>query len=505
MSGVLHPFLTMMNRISYPAKALCVGLLLAQTIATFHVYLSNLSVYQNLSHLGKAGYLVIPNQKSIHLLLEWGPAFWGGLFFSFTVGAGLSLLAIASVWVWVRLFRRRRNVLLLWLILWIVLLMLLNHHGFHWMSSLYFILIPPVVFFATLRWIPPHPVQDGWLGRAIYPLPFLIVALLWTSQWDNRLFLDLRDHLLLSNPLGLTINNFYYRYTLYPAEAFKSLDQKTLKSCYLGNLKRKDLRAGLERELLRRDYLVIDDENADLSLREEGEELVLQHRGRSLVQLPLKSFPRDFGAALREFSERCDVFAFLRNFAFYSLLFAFPTTLYILVYALLYLLSSLFLSTKPSVWMASAACLALGVTSFLFLFLGREAKVDLKDVAQALQSSRWQTRMAAMRILDERHLEAPDLEVIHRASRSPHIPERYWLARVLALSKDPETYSALLALLDDPSPNVVCMALFALGQRRDSKAIRYILTWIGSSDHWYGQWYAYGALKASGWKQSRSQ
>lgn len=488
----------MMNRISYPAKALFLGLILAQIIATFHVHLSNLCVHQNLSHISKAGYLIIPNHKSLPLLLGWGPAFWGGLFFSLTVGAGLSILAIASAWIWVRLMGRGRRFLPLSLIPGIALLLLLNRHGFHSVSNLYFILIPPLVFFATVKWLPSHPIQASWVCRAIYPLPFMIVALIWTSQWDGRLFLDLRDHLLLSNPIGLSINNFYYRYTLYPAEAFKSLDQKTLKSCYLGSFKRKSLRPALERELLRHDYLMIDEEKAaDLSLREEGQEILFDRGGKTLVQLLLKGFPHNFGGALREFSEQSDAFVFFRQFTFYSLLVAFPTTLYILVHALLYFSSSLFSGPKPSAWIASIFCLALGLTSFLFLYLGKEARIENKDVAEALRSSRWQTRTAALKAIDERHLEVPDLQIIHRLSRSTHIPERYWLAKVLALSRTSETYSSLLGLLDDSSPNVVCMALFAMGERGDPIAIRDILTWMESSDHWYGQWYAYRALPPS--------
>jgi len=143
--------------------------------------------------------------------------------------------------------------------------------------------------------------------------------------------------------------------------------------------------------------------------------------------------------------------------------------------------------------------------SFLCMYLGKETSMESKDVSESLQSSRWQTRMAALRTIDERRLEVPDLQMIHRMSRSTKIPERYWLAKVLALSRTPETYSSLLFFLDDSSPNVVCMALFAMGQRGDPNGIRDILKWMASSDHWYCQWYAYGALKALGWKQSKSQ
>jgi HEAT repeat protein len=81
------------------------------------------------------------------------------------------------------------------------------------------------------------------------------------------------------------------------------------------------------------------------------------------------------------------------------------------------------------------------------------------------------------------------------------VPERYWLARALGVSRHPETYPNLLAFLDDAHPNVVSMAFYALGQRGDRRAIKEILRRIETSDHWYNQWYAYRALRQLGWKQ----
>jgi len=98
-------------------------------------------------------------------------------------------------------------------------------------------------------------------------------------------------------------------------------------------------------------------------------------------------------------------------------------------------------------------------------------------------------------------LDMADFPAYRRMLASPHIPERYWLVKALAVSRHPETYHDLLAFLDDPHANVVSMAFYGLGQRGDRQAIKEILRRIQTSDHWYNQWYAYKALRRLGWRQ----
>ncbi|MEA3232097.1 MAG: HEAT repeat domain-containing protein, partial [Thermodesulfobacteriota bacterium] len=85
--------------------------------------------------------------------------------------------------------------------------------------------------------------------------------------------------------------------------------------------------------------------------------------------------------------------------------------------------------------------------------------------------------------------------------KSGNISERYWLARILGNGREEKTYLDLIRMLDDPSPNVVCMALRSLGKRGNEQAAAIILNRMKSSDHWYIQWYAYNALKNLKWRQ----
>jgi hypothetical protein len=496
----------MMNRCPSPTKALFLGLIIAQGIATLQVYFSNKALYQTLAAISRAGYLVIPNQQTMPRLLELSSAFNGGLFFTLSVGAGLSILAITAAWVWVHFFRRNRVLLLVWLILWVELLLLVNRHGFCFMASLYFLLIPPVVFLANCGRAPLQPEQKSLLRAIGYIAPIPLLALLWSSQMENHIFTDLRDHLLLSNSPGTKIVDFYYKYTLFPAEVLKSLDQKTLKTCYLGNLQRKPVVNALERELLLRDYLRLDeDHSVDLNIRESSLGLIFEHRGKEVLRTSLKKFLANPAGVLKEFSERADRFSFFRHFTFLSLLLGFPITLYVFLHALLCLIASLFFDSRISTLIASSLCFCIGVALFLVIHVGKGGKIQDQDLAMVLQSNHWQNRVAALKTIERRSLDIGDFRAYQRLLTSPHIPERYWLARDLGLSQRPETYPHLMLMLNDSSPNVASMALYGLGQRGDPRAINDILKWMERSDHWYCQWYAYRALRALGWKQSKSK
>ncbi|MBP1726470.1 MAG: hypothetical protein H6Q51_1768, partial [Deltaproteobacteria bacterium] len=96
------------DRLSYAAKALFLGLAIAQLLATLQVYLSNLNLYVTIVALKGSGYLVVPNQKIMASLREFRPAWFGGMFFALTAGAGIALLSLASAWIWERLFYRKR-------------------------------------------------------------------------------------------------------------------------------------------------------------------------------------------------------------------------------------------------------------------------------------------------------------------------------------------------------------------------------------------------------------
>ena len=495
-----------MSRCLYVAKVLFLGLVTAQVLATIQVYLSNAELYRSLVSIRNNGYLIIPNLRVMHSLLELGPSLYGGLFFTLSVGAGLSLLALAGAWIWDRLFSRKKILLLLFLLPWIGLLVEVNLKGFCPMVTSYFLLIPIIVFVATLRSIPAPDSRRIWLTRMVHFLPIMVLALLWTSQMDSHLFVNLRDNLLLSNDFGTKINDFYYKYTLYPAEVFKSLDQKTLKTYCLENNNKMAINGFLEKRLLNHDYLDIKgNAMVDLTIVNQGKTLNFENRGKIILKTPLKDFLSKPGKVLSEFSLRTDKHGFFRHFTFFSLLIGFPITLYVILYALFCIILCIFLDSRISSMISVILCLLTGISLMVFFHLGAGKKVDEKGLPEAMESGRWQDRVSALRVIRHKGMEIGDFKTYKDIMTSHYIPERYWLVKALGVSREPDTYKDLLVFLDDPHPNVVCMAFHSLGQRRDSSAIKEILKRIDTSDHWYEQWYAYKALRALGWKQARSK
>ena len=489
----------------HPAVILFLGLTTAQVIATIQVYLSNIELYNSLTAVSAAGYLAIPNQLAMERLREFTAAFGGGLFFTFSIGAGLSLGAMAAAWLWVRLFQKKRTILFIIGMVWAGLLLLANSDGFNLMPSLYFLLIVPVVFALTARRDSAPASRSDRIRSLVQLMTVPLLALLWFSQYDDNLFLDLRDHLLLSNNYGRKFSNYYYTYTLYPAEAFKALNQKTIKTCNIKDIQSRLTIQRIGKRLLASDYLpLLNTSDVDLVIKQDGKNLEFQADDRQVFLIPIEQFLDDSRNVLRKFSDECDRNAIFRQFTFLSLLMGFPLFIYVMVHAAFYYLGYFIFGRSNSALAASIICLLIGILILFFFQSNRSRSIQIPNISGALASAHWQTRLAALKLIEQKKLEMADYQTYSILEKNRPPQERYWLARTLAYSRRPETYKILLEFLNDDNLNVRTMAFYSLGLRQEKRAIRPILVEIAKSDSWYEQMYAYKALRALGWKQTRS-
>ena len=494
------------HRAAFPAAELLIGMGLAHAIATLQVYASNHRLFNQMAAVAAAGFLPVPTPGIIPRLIEVETAFWGGLLFTLSIGAGLALASVALAWLWPRGSSFRRAAALIAFGLQAAALLLMNSSGFDLWVSLYFILIPPPVFWMTLRFCERTDRRPDRQILAWRALPLAAIALAWSAQYDSHLFIDLRDHLLMSSPAGRNVSAFYYRYTLYPAEALKSLDQRLIKTIAWPGPEAEARHPGLRRELIRADYLPVENVPAvDLGLAIRADRLVFTRNAEPLWEVDTERFFADPRAVMSDLSKASDRWPPFRAFTYAGVLLAFPIALYLLLFALLRLVFGVFSGERKADALAAAGCLLIGLGLLFHFHFSREAAPPPEEWGAVLHSPRWQKRVAALR---EIHARKGDIFAISDYAPpllSPYPQERYWLARALGTSPNPEAPAHLLRLLDDPQLNVQTMALEGLAQRRDRFAANQILRRLKNSQDWYFQMYAYRALRALGWNQTVSR
>jgi hypothetical protein len=260
--------------------AMIAGLVVAQILATVQVYLADTTLYRTMITVREAGFFTVPNRIVLSTLDRFGPAFWGGLFFTLSVGLGVTLCTVVMAWAWKHLFRGSRLVGFLVLLPLVFCFLGVNAAGFNLLDSLYFLLIPMTVLLVMQR-AKESLSKVAVLTRIIVAIaPVVLLGVLLQTGLDTRPFVAIRDNLLLTNPIGARLNDFYYTYTLYPAETFKTLDQKLIKTYRFEAGVEGPARAQLADLLLDHDYLPVSPAGGpDLTLDVDG--VAVQKREQS--------------------------------------------------------------------------------------------------------------------------------------------------------------------------------------------------------------------------------
>ncbi len=498
-----------MKRTAYPpVVVLATGLLLSQAVFLLLVYRSNLVLHAKLTAMKAAGYLIVPNTNIMPDLTRIAPAFYGALFFTFTLGAGLCLLAIAAGWLFKGVCKGSQWFLGLLLAGWLASIALVNTGGFSLAATTSLIIIPPVVFGVYVFQRSPETGLKNRSAPALKILAIIIVAVVWLPKTDADIFIDIRDHLLLSNSAGRAINDFYYAYTLYPAALLKGPGQKLMAAACTGGIADPNLRRRVDNTLAAHDYLpVVDNRRCDLYMTQDGERLFLfASRGKNYgLETTPPAFFEAPGKTLARFSEKTDSLEYFRWITFISLFTALPLTLFFLVHGvftgLLVVVPWHFLRHAT----ASLLCLVIGVGLAAPLYLAPdEVLSSSSDIRSGLNADDWRLQRKALLVMHDSGMDPLRFTASDPLSASSHIPIRYWYASALKHSGQPGASEILLQMTRDPHPNVVCAAYSSLGQIGSTQMVDTIKNRIAMSDHWYIQWYAYKALRRIGWTQDAS-
>ncbi|MFK5952874.1 MAG: HEAT repeat domain-containing protein, partial [Desulfobacterium sp.] len=435
--------------------------------------------------------------------------FNGGLFFTFTLGAGLSAIAFVCAWLWYHIFSRNKTILCSVSLFWLGCVITLNFNGPLFLISGILLLLPFAVFLFTLRMISlrsSHSFsrQSSFHCLYLHLTLLLILAIAGNSLVGGSPFTHIRDTFLLSNPAGMVINDFYYRYTLHAARVFKRLDQRVVNTCVIDAGDDEILYNRLEKVLVGADFFPVNHgAGRDLTVKNDNGLLTLGYCGHGILECSVEDFLAKPLVWLEQFSLNTDRHGLFRKMIYVSLLVGLPIFIYTLCCSfMLMLLGRMGISEKKGnisapILVVLGGIVLLGILAYYSTVSGSIQP----NVLQSLSSPHVRVRLAGLKNIGKHKLNIVDFQGYEGLLKSPHVAERYWAVRALASARGRNVQQRLLSLLNDPHPNVVCQALYALGKRRDKRVIPEIIHLITTSDHWYVQWYGYRAVKQLGWKQ----
>ncbi|MBU2488243.1 MAG: HEAT repeat domain-containing protein [Proteobacteria bacterium] len=476
------------------------GMAACQIVAMGWIWWSNQALLTRMKALDAAGYVTVPGPKVFPLLDGLTTPVLGALFYSFTVGTGLGILF--SLWAWLakRMGLGFHLALALAAILEASLLVFVNSRGFTLPGTLLGLLVPLAAFLVS--WCLSQRVDARrTLKEALaFFLPVVILAGGWLLHLDRTLFLDLRDSLLLSNPAGNAFNEFYYDYTLYPAESFKALHQKLIKTVREEELSPRDFPRGVARGLAMRDYFPVPEGvPTDLLLRPSGQGLGLFHGKRKILEKDSREFKTHLEDALEEFSIETDNQEGVRTLTYYTLVFGFPLFLYLTLFAGLEKGVGFFRGPWRW-WLPGTVCMAIGLLALVPVrsLGGAHPEMEATDLL-ASDSSILIT--ASIKKTMEEGKDICSLDTYESLLTNENTAVRYWTARALRGARCARAFDDLTALARDPHRNVRCKAMESMGHGGNPRAREVLLGILRDSGDWYVQMYAYRALKSLGWTQ----
>ncbi|MFO7929966.1 MAG: HEAT repeat domain-containing protein [Thermodesulfobacteriota bacterium] len=490
-----------MKRLVFPAAVFAGGLALCQALFTILVFVSNLELQIELSVLRAAGYLVIPNKNVIDGMDGLVPAFCGAVFFTATAGALLCLAGFFAAWLKKRIFPESRFFGALITALWLAGAAACNVEGWNPDFTIIFIAVPAAVFAASMRWMTIAQPGDGYI-RTAHIIAVIAAAIAWLPCLQQDVFLDIRDRVLLSNPAGRQVNEFYYTYTLYPAEIIKPPAARLLNACTIENKGSEAVARNLSGRLIEFDFLPVSNaQAASITVRAGALSFEFARDGKVLFETKRDDFFSRPGTTLETFSDLADKSEFLRLFTLAGLASGFPLGLYIFVHCGLCLAIWFVRSIPLRSISASGICLGLAAAFLVPFYAEQRQPGDIESIRAAIESGHWYEQRSGLKAIAGQDRDPVELGVSRELAESPHVPVRYWMARALRESESPEAISMLVTMTHDPSPNVACMAYAGLAGTGDSRTAEFIRSRIKGIEHWYVQQYAYKAMRQLGWKQ----
>ena len=197
------------------------GTLLGQLLGTFLVAGSNRQLWLEQEAIARLGYIAVPGQFLASEMKAMSTYLAGGIFFALSIGLGYGFFCGFLVWIFSLYKRKGYWQVRLLPVIAIAAFLAWQGKGSDPAVLLFLLVVPLVLYFLSFPLLSRASIRQAQLGS--YGFLFLIFAILLVVTFKQLDFIQIRDRLLLPTRVGSQIDEFYYRYTLYPARLVQPL------------------------------------------------------------------------------------------------------------------------------------------------------------------------------------------------------------------------------------------------------------------------------------------
>jgi hypothetical protein len=459
----------------------------------------------------EAGYAPLPEAGHEKELTSRRSALAAGLFYSLSLGIGLTAIEAACIVVMTHIFTSPAPLLVVFGIS--SLLLLFYARGIFtpllWITGALFISFLVVLGLLLREQKNKRFKLTHRFGTHGLFVPLIITVICAVAYISGvRDFAAVRDLLLLPHGMGQKITDFYYKHTLMAARPLESLVQK---SWLLAQANSNDFSpeqwARLQSLLLNKGIFLVSSKSPskppwyDLSIENrEGKIFVSLPPNGTAHALPMAMDSSSISELLTKMSQDFDPMRPLKR----------------LIMACLGILCPLFLLTVMArliLWMFNLTAHRLTVTGALtfwlcaaILLIGLVAVGPgrpLPSKEQSLNHLAWTgdafQRVRAARILADAAEKGNLHEIFLKLAEHPDFRVRIWAARGLSCYSGREVTEALFRLTKDGHLAVVTSSIYALSRQPDGEVRETLKALCTNYPHPYGRDAAFRALKGRGW------
>jgi hypothetical protein len=230
--------------------------------------------------------------------------------------------------------------------------------------------------------------------------------------------------------------------------------------------------------------------------RNENHELVFKHKDVLIVTVDSDIFFTDPDHFLQEYSRKTDSARHIRSLCAAGLFMALPLFFFLCLFFSGTVIFRRFLPVKSTLFISGICIWVLVAGSVRFLYPPVQSDSN-EAITQLLASHSHRHRIEGLRTLYAAGSIHPFEGHLSAHLESPHIPERYWIAKNLGKSDSSQSIHMLNTLLADDTAIVTKAAIKSLIRRRscDPDIMNRLNELITMNPYWYVQISAITALR----------